>query len=184
MFFIKRSNLLKNQEAPIFVRITVDGDRAEASIRRSINPADWDSHKESANPDAPFVDELNQYMNQIRYRIYKHHRDLIDRNQPVTAVFLKNAYLNIDEDRNKLILQVYQEHNDDLRLKINKGVAPGTYERHVTSRKHLESYMQYIYNKKDFLLRDIDHHFIIRYETYLRTKRNCANNSTYCRNPK
>ena len=77
-----------------------------------------------------------------------------------------------------MILEVYQEHNDDLKLKVNKGVAPGTYERHVTSRKHLESYIQDTYNKKDIPLREIDHQFITRYETYLRTKRNCANNTT------
>lgn len=178
MFFIKRRKLLKNQEAPIFVRITVDGERAEASIKRSIIPAFWDDQKETANSNEPFVDELNQYMNQIRYQIYQHHRELIDRNKPVTARSLKNAYLNLDEKTNKSILQVYQEHNDDLMLKINKGVAPGTYERHVTSRKHLESFINDSYKKRDLPISEIDHQFIVRYETYLRTKRSCANNTT------
>jgi site-specific recombinase XerD len=177
-FFIKRTKLLKNHQAPIFLRITVDGERAELSIKRSINPKDWDENKESANPDSFFGDELNQYLNQIRYLIYQHQKDLIDKNKSVTSQNLKNAYLNIDETQSKSILQIYQEHNDDLKLKINRGIAYGTYERHVTSRKHLESYIQETYKKKDYLLRDIDHQFIIKYETYLRTKINCCNNTT------
>ena len=178
MFFIKRSKLLKNQEAPIFVRITVDGGRAEASIKRSINPAHWNTQNGTANSDDDYSDELNQYLNQIRYQIYQHHRNLLDKDLPVTALSLKNAYLDINEDGNKSILQIYQAHNEDLKLKINKGVSPGTYERHVTSRKHLESYINETYRRRDMLLREIDHQFIIRYETYLRTKRNCANNTT------
>lgn len=32
LFFIKKTKLLKNQEAPVFMRITIDGQRAEANI--------------------------------------------------------------------------------------------------------------------------------------------------------
>jgi len=45
MFFIKRTKLHKNQEAPVFLRITVNGERADISIQRSINPDQWNSAK-------------------------------------------------------------------------------------------------------------------------------------------
>ena len=35
-FFLKKSKLLKNGEAPICMRITVNGKRAEVQIKRSI----------------------------------------------------------------------------------------------------------------------------------------------------
>lgn len=114
MLFIKMTKLLKNHEAPICVRITVDGERSEASIKRSIEPAHWDDMKGTTNSNDPFYDELNQCLNQIRYQIYQYHRNLLDKNQFVTAVPLKNAYLNINEDGNKYILKIYQEHNEDL----------------------------------------------------------------------
>ena len=41
LFFIKKTKLLKNQKAPIYLRITVDGKRSEISINRSIDPAQW-----------------------------------------------------------------------------------------------------------------------------------------------
>ncbi len=37
IFFIKRTELLKNGEAPIFMRITIESIRSEASINKSIN---------------------------------------------------------------------------------------------------------------------------------------------------
>ncbi len=36
LFFIKKSKLLKNGEAPICMRITVNGQRAEIQIKRSV----------------------------------------------------------------------------------------------------------------------------------------------------
>ena len=36
LFYVKRTKLLRNGEAPIFMRITVDAVRAEMSIQRSI----------------------------------------------------------------------------------------------------------------------------------------------------
>jgi len=36
LFFIKKTKLLKNGEAPICLRITVNGKRAEVQIKRSI----------------------------------------------------------------------------------------------------------------------------------------------------
>ena len=41
LLYVKRTKLLKNGDAPIFMRITVDALRAEISIHRSIKLSDW-----------------------------------------------------------------------------------------------------------------------------------------------
>lgn len=38
LFFIMKTKLLKNGEAPVFMRITVDSQRTEIMIKRSVNP--------------------------------------------------------------------------------------------------------------------------------------------------
>ena len=45
LFFIKKSKLLKNGEAPICMRITVNSERAEIMIRRSVVPQKWNNAK-------------------------------------------------------------------------------------------------------------------------------------------
>jgi integrase len=177
LFFLRKRKTTESQRW-IYLRITVDGERAEISVKRSIDLSQWNTAKGCAKNTSPFAKEINARLDQVRTQIYHHERDLIDRNKLVTAQALKDAYLNINDQGNRMLLEVYEEHNQDLKSRINQGTAPGTYERHVTSRKHLESYIADTYNKRDFLLRDIDHQFITRYETYLRTKRNCANNTT------
>lgn len=46
-FFLKKSKLLKNGEAPICMRITVNGKRAEVQIKRSIELEKWNSIKDA-----------------------------------------------------------------------------------------------------------------------------------------
>lgn len=48
LFFIRKTKLLKNGEAPICLRITVNGRRAKVQIRRSVEVSKWSSSKECA----------------------------------------------------------------------------------------------------------------------------------------
>ena len=41
LFFIKKAKLLKNGEASVCMRITVNGERVENNIRMSIEPVQW-----------------------------------------------------------------------------------------------------------------------------------------------
>lgn len=41
LFFIRKTRLLKNGEAPISLRITVNGKRAEMQLSRSIEVSNW-----------------------------------------------------------------------------------------------------------------------------------------------
>jgi len=184
MFMIRRARTLKNQEVPIYMRITVDGERAEISIKRSVNLEYWSDIKGNAKSGTPYAKELNFFLEQVRHKVYEHQQDLINRNKIITATSLKNAFLNIGDDDHRTLLQAYDEHNATLELLIDKGVSRSTYIRHTTSKKHLERFIQIEYKKNDILLREVNHAFIVKYETYLRAKRNCNNNTTvkYLRN--
>ena len=45
LFFILKSRLLKNGEAPIMLRITIDGQQDEARIQHSVLPKSWNALK-------------------------------------------------------------------------------------------------------------------------------------------
>jgi site-specific recombinase XerD len=106
---------------------------------------------------------------------------LEDEDKTVTAELLKNRYNGINET-NVSFVELYAEHNR--KLIIGKGFTKATHTRHETSMKHVVEFLQHKYKKNDILLREITPDFIKEYEHYLRTVRNCANNTTvkYIRN--
>jgi hypothetical protein len=183
LFYVKRTKLLKNGGAPIFMRITVDALRTEMSIQRSINLSDWIEKKGCAKPTSSKNRELNHYLEHIRHRLYEIQKELEDENKTVTAELLKNRYMGINEASVSFV-ELYTEHNQKLKELIGRGFTAATLKRHETSMKHVVEFMQHRYNRKDIPLKEITSEFIREYEHYLRTVRNCANNTVvkYIRN--
>ena len=183
LFYVKRTKLLRNGEAPIFMRITVDALRAEMSIQRSINLSDWIEKKGCAKPTNAKNKELNHFLEHIRHRLYEIQKELEDENKTVTAELLKNRYMGVNEV-NVSFVELYTEHNQKLKELIDKGFSAATVIRHKTSMKHVVEFMQHKYNQDDILLKDITPNFVQEYEHYLRTVKNCSNNTAvkYIRN--
>jgi hypothetical protein len=67
-FFIRRSKLTKNLEAPVTLRITINGERSEAGIQRSIAPDEWNSQKGCAKSRTKHGKAMNEYLDQIWLR--------------------------------------------------------------------------------------------------------------------
>jgi hypothetical protein len=51
LFYIKKAKLLKNGEAPICLRITVNGKRAEIQIKRSVEIDKWNAFRHIGTGD-------------------------------------------------------------------------------------------------------------------------------------
>jgi hypothetical protein len=61
LFYLRKAKTKKNGEAPIYLRITVDGIRTETSAGRSINPAKWDSDLQMQKGKSEEARTLNNY---------------------------------------------------------------------------------------------------------------------------
>lgn len=92
LFFLKKSKLLKNGEAPICMRITINGKRAEVQIKRSIDVTKWNTQKECAIGREKKYQEINHYLDTIRTKILQIHRELEQDGKPITADIIKNIY--------------------------------------------------------------------------------------------
>ena len=179
MFFIRRTQLRKNLEAPVFLRITVNGDRADIATKRTVHPDQWISAKGCARPITQSGKELNQFLDSLRIHVYHCFQDLLAKRISVTAESLKLTFLRgIEAEEIHNLLDLYCEHNTNLKFMIDKGVSRATYIRHETSRRNLERFLHGVYMVDDISLKEVNHEFIKGYETYLRTTRNCNNNST------
>ena len=62
LFLIKKSKLLANGTAPIYLRITIDGKQTEIAVKRYINPGKWASTIQKASGNAEEARTLNAYL--------------------------------------------------------------------------------------------------------------------------
>ena len=117
LFFIKRSKLLKNGEAPVRVRVTYDRLYVELQLKRSIKVPLWSQDKEkSIGKDRNSVD-LNHYIDALRVKLYQIYQDLELEGKIISARAIVNRYQGKDETF-KTLYNVFKEHNDNCRKLI------------------------------------------------------------------
>jgi len=176
LFYIKRTKVLKDGTAPVFVRITIKGQRAEFRLQESIIVDHWDTEKGRARGYTKNAKQLNSYLDLVKMELRHHKLVLEEKGKQVTPLALKNAYLGID-DSGKTILEVFKEHNERCKSLINIDFAPGTYDRYNTCHKHVERFIKNKYKKNDMELHEVTARFVKDFEFYLKTERKCAHNT-------
>lgn len=175
LFFIKKTKLLKNGEAPICLRLTLNKQIAEIRIKRSILVNRWSPAKGCALGKDRVAKELNSYLEAIRLKIHQIHRELVlDMSAPVTANAIMNRYYGNDV---KMLLEVFEDHNDKCRALIGKEYVEGTVRKFDTTLLYLKQFLKQRYRKDDIPLPEINQEFVRDFEFFLKTEKSCQNNS-------
>jgi site-specific recombinase XerD len=161
---------------PIYVRLTVDGNRMEFSTKKFIDSAKWLPEMSKMKGNTENARSLNEYLDLLRSKIFDIQMELIHRNESLTIEVFKKRLLGIKEHEHMLIA-IFEDHNNKIKELVGKEYAPGTLERYTTSLKHTIEFLEWKYKISDIEISKIDHAFITDYEFYLRSVRNCANNT-------
>lgn len=119
LFYIKRQKLLKNGEAPICMRITLNGENAEIMIKRSIPVTQWSQTKEGSKSKDRDSAELNYYINSMRSNVVQIYQELSNGGNIVTVAAIRDRFYGRDKSH-RTLLGVYAEHNEKCRALIGK----------------------------------------------------------------
>lgn len=177
IFYVKRSKINSYGKTNVYLRITVNGKRAEISINRKVDIEKWDSKSGRLLGKSIEAQQMNRYIDTISNKIYKIHQNLLDNDLEITARKIIDIYSGRTE-KPKMLLEVFQNHNEQVEKLIGKDFAPGTLERYKTAKKHVGDFIRHEYQLQDIRLQDINHKFISAYEYYLKTVKNCAHNTS------
>lgn len=176
LFYIKDERRDKNGKAGLYLRITVDGRRTGISLNRKIDPSKWDSRMNKLKGKGVEAEELNQFMTTIRYKINRIQHQLIEEGNPFTAVDIKNIYQGKDREV-KMLLEIFDEHNRQMKKLVDKEFAIGTWKRYFTTRNHIAEFIQHDYKREDLPVRSVDLKFITRFDYFMKSIKNCNHNS-------
>lgn len=176
LFYTKRAKAAANGLVPIYTRITINGKRFEQSTNRFVEISKWSTEGNKMKGTSEEARLINNHLDLLKNQIRDAEMELIHKKTPVTIETIKSKLLGIDE-RARMLVPIFQDHNNKIKELIGKEYAPGTLERYTTSLKHTIEFMQWKYNVSDIDITKIDHAFVTDYEFWLRSVRNCANNT-------
>lgn len=154
----------KDDFAPIYARITVDGKRAEISLKRSTSVTYWDTRSKRSTLRTSDGKALNVYLDQVYSDFLTCHKQLLDESKYVTAQAIKARYLGEDE-QHKTLLQLVSYHNKNM-VSVLKA---GTLKNYFTTERYIKRYLRHRLKTDDIYLKQLSYKFILDFEQFLRT---------------
>ena len=176
LFYIKRAKTNNLGVCPIYTRLTVNTKRFEFSTNKYINPDKWSSEGNKIKGATEEARTINSHLDYLKNQVLEAEKKLFKKDITLNSENLKNELFGLSETK-RMLVPIFQDHNNKIKELIGKEYAPGTLERYTTSLKHTIEFLQWKYNVSDIDITKIDHAFITDYEFWLRSMRNCANNT-------
>lgn len=176
LFYIKRTKLLKNGDAPIYLKLTHNGSNTEFAINRSVDPILWNSAKSQVNGNTSIARQLNQFMKNVEFELYEHLRLLKDQNATITCKSIRDSYLGI-LDNKKTLVSIFEEHNRDIKKLINIDISSETYSKYITGLKYIKEFIIKQYHEDDLDIDIVNFSFLSQFESFLKVKKNLSHNS-------
>ena len=175
LFFIRKSRLKKNGEAPIFLRVTVSGRQDEIRIQRSVPIKLWNNTKGySKGKDRTSV-ELNSYIESLTIRLYQIHKEPVCREAFITPKHLLVKLFSKDERRT--VLGTMKKYMEDWTALIGKEYQKSTLSRYGNCYDSLKTVINEFYKKEDISFNELNGEFIDAFEMHLRIVRKLSQNT-------
>lgn len=177
LFFLKKGRNSNPKSLPIYVRVTINGERAEWTCQRHCDPALWNQQSGRVTGKKEVTKLLNQYLDAIQANIFQVQKEYALRNEPVTATQVRARVLYQYEEKKHTLIQVYQYHNDQFQQLVGSEFSHGTYKKFKSALNSLRQFLQWKFCKEDVYLTEVNHKFITDYEFYLKSVQNLQHNS-------
>jgi site-specific recombinase XerD len=171
LFWLKLASA-KNGEAPLYARITVNGKRAELSLKQKLLISDWDAKKNRLKGLSDNIKKVNTYLKQINSQLFEIYQNLKREKKFVTSELLKAHFLGTDENRYALT-DIIKYHNEHMKSTLRWG----TQKNYFTTHKYIFLFLKQKHSTTDMFLSELNYKFIIDFERYLRSQKSMGNNT-------
>lgn len=153
-----------NNKANIYIRVTLNGQRVNISLKKKINIDTWDEKLQRAKGTVKDSRILNLYLNDVQSKVYRIYQDFKKEEKPFTSQMVKARFLG--EDRRRFSFQnLIDYHNEKMQHKLHKN----TMGQYKTSQRYMVEYILKEYKVIDILLSELDYSFVIGFEDFLRS---------------
>lgn len=176
LFYVKRTKANAFGSCPIYTRVTIAKKRLEFSTTKFVDPSRWSLEGSKVKGSGEEARSINSHLDLLKNQVVEAENRLFRKGIGITIQTLKNELLGVENSK-RMLVPIFEDHNNKIKELIGIEYAPGTLERYKTSLKHTVDFLEWKYKVSDIDIKEIDHAFVTDYEFYLRTVRKCANNT-------
>lgn len=164
LIFWVNTSRAKNNKASLYVRITVNGRRANISLNRKVDLLEWDSNKSKLKGKSEASRVFNRFLQHTRVQIFEAYDQLNKEKVFICAQSVKARFLG-EDSKEETLLALIDYHNKQMSSTLSYG----TLKNYFTTEKYVKIFLKKILRVDNIYLSKLTFRFLVDFEKFLRT---------------
>lgn len=158
-FMVASSKVGKDGKASLLLSIIVNKKRVSIQLQKKLKPSEFNNKTQLST-----IKDVNEYISIVKSRIMGIQTNLFAQGVQLSAQKIKDAYNGVQSERKWGLIELYKQHNSDLKKMIGITIGKNTYDKHEFLLNYLRKYMKNI----DRPIEDLNTSFVNGFYAYLR----------------
>jgi hypothetical protein len=125
LFYARKSKKSRKGLVPLYIRITIDGQRLEHSIQRYVEAAHWSAAAGRVKGNNEQPRQINLYLDSLNSKVLRLDREMVLDGVAVCYDNFREKWLGVKEAP-RMLISIFQQRNDQMAalIKAGKDIAP------------------------------------------------------------
>lgn len=177
-FFARKDRAREDGTVPVFMRVGIAEKRLNVITKVYVKPAEWSVSACKVKTNNEEARKINKILDGFKLRAFDYQRELMSEGKDLTIENFKAKWYGTSAEPAKMLMDVFKEHNAQMKALIGREFSPLTLERYETSLRHTLEFMKWKYQIEDIDVKKLNYEFISNYEFWLKSQRKCDHNTT------
>ena len=167
-FLLKKSRKDKNGKTPIVAFISVNGERVSYYTGKKVSISEWDRVKQMVKGNSENARLINEYINQLRHKIFEKELELMEKGFLVTASLLKDAVNDkVEAVNSKTLMQLFHDYQKVRLPLVGKTIVQDTYDDNALTGRYIQEFMKSELKRNDIYLHEVKIGFIQGFHSFM-----------------
>ncbi len=167
--FIIRKDRLQDGQAPIYLQLFLESQRARISINQKIDVELWDENFGRVKGNSAKANHLNEYLDKIKLDTMRSYNDLKLGDDEVSVELLRKLLSGESEVAKKKLFEIAEIYNVHSSKLIGIELNQRTWERYKAYAQKIAAFIKINLHQDDVYIHQLKYSFIVEYEFYLKT---------------
>ena len=147
-FYTRSKKSSATAKLPIYVRLTVNGERFEFSSKKFIDKDKWSPKLAKMKGSTEEARSINNYLEMMRSKVLSTEMDLLHKEEEISIENFQTILLGTDKNY-RMLIPIFQDHNNQMKELVGKKYAHGTLQRFEVTLNHIENFLFWKYKISD-----------------------------------
>ena len=124
LFFARKSKSNSQGKAPIYMRITINGERYDLGTKRFVTLESWLPEAVRLKGSSETAKYINSFLDSLRAKAYDHQKQILLQGKQLTMEEFKTRWQGVSVERPRMLMEIFTQHNEQMKALVNHEFSP------------------------------------------------------------